>query len=530
MKKTILILFLLGLAACSPAAVTALPHPTYDPFVPVTKSTPGAASVPAEAPPTLPSSTPTELPFIVPTAVPLEQLLPLPRPPGAPIYTPTPDALRVLPTPRQSVDEYVVQPGDTLGSIAFSRGVSLEALMQANGLTDPNLLEVGQTLVIPAPEPIGVSASFKIIPDSELVYGPASAAFSVEAFLQSRGGFLANYNEEVNGELLSAAQIITRVAQNYSVNPRLLIALVEHQSGWVSNPAPFQIDYALNFPDAYYTGLYLQLTFAANELNRGYYLWRVNAVSSWVLADGFVVPAAPGVNAGTAGVQNFFARLDDLAAWQVDVGDAEGSFFYTYFFLFGYPFDFATEPLIPPGLTQPRLALPFERGVTWAFTGGPHGGWDSGSAWAALDFAPIGEVQGCFTSEDWVTAATDGLIVRTGDGQVIQDLDGDGYEQTGWVIFYMHVEERDRVAPGTYVKGGERIGHPSCEGGISNGTHVHIARKYNGEWIPADGDLPFDFDGWISSGNGIEYDGWLTRGEEVREAYDGLMEVNSISR
>jgi hypothetical protein len=35
------------------------------------------------------------------------------------------------------------------------------------------------------------------------------------------------------------------------------------------------------------------------------------------------------------------------------------------------------------------------------------------------------------------------------------------------------------------VKTGDRIGHPSCEGGAANATHVHIARRYNGEWIPA---------------------------------------------
>ena len=65
---------------------------------------------------------------------------------------------------------------------------------------------------------------------------------------------------------------------------------------------------------------------------------------------------------------------------------------------------------------------------------------------------------------------------------------------------------------------------------MSNGTHVHLARKYNGEWIPADGDLPFDLDGWISSGSGIEYDGFLTKGDQVVEAWDGRNELNQIQR
>jgi LysM repeat protein len=44
---------------------------------------------------------------------------------------------------------YEVKGGDTLGSIALQFDVSIEEIMQANGLTDPNALNVGQQLVIP---------------------------------------------------------------------------------------------------------------------------------------------------------------------------------------------------------------------------------------------------------------------------------------------------------------------------------------------------------------------------------------------
>jgi hypothetical protein len=350
----------------------------------------------------------------------------------------------------------------------------------------------------------------------------------VNACVQQEGGYLANYSENVSGETLSGAEIITRVAQNYSVNPRLLLAILEHQGGWVTKVSPSSLDYPVGLQDAYHQGLYLQLTWTADTLNRGYYLWRVNAISTWVLADGNVVPIAPTINAGTAGVQAFFAKLDDMFTWQGNT--TAFGLFQTYFFLFGNPFDFAVEPLVPANLKQPAMQLPFEPGKTWSFTGGPHGGWDNGSAWAALDFGPPGEVAGCVSSNEWVVAVADGWIVRTGDGAVMQDLDGDGVEQTGWDVFYMHIESRDRVQPQTYVYAGEHIGHPSCEGGFSNGTHVHLARKYNGEWIPADGSLPFQLEGWVSSGNGIEYDGFLTKGDQVVEAWDGRNDLNQIGR
>jgi murein DD-endopeptidase MepM/ murein hydrolase activator NlpD len=124
----------------------------------------------------------------------------------------------------------------------------------------------------------------------------------------------------------------------------------------------------------------------------------------------------------------------------------------------------------------------------------------------------------------------DGLIVRSDKGAIIQDLDGDGFEQTGWVVLYMHIDTIGRVSAGSYVKAGGRIGHPSCEGGVSNGTHVHLARRFNGEWISADGQVPFILDGWISSGTGIEYDGFLIKDGNSVEAFDGNNPINQIQR
>lgn len=47
---------------------------------------------------------------------------------------------------------YIVQPGDTLSSIAARFDVSLDDLMKANNISDPNRLSAGQELVIPGLE------------------------------------------------------------------------------------------------------------------------------------------------------------------------------------------------------------------------------------------------------------------------------------------------------------------------------------------------------------------------------------------
>jgi LasA protease len=475
------------------------------------------------------NSTPTSLgPTLINTAS--IQSRPTARPPGIPILTPTPDIPHVLPTLRSKVDQYSVQPGDTLGIIANRYRVSIEMLIQANNLTNPNLLNVGQALTIPAPSPSSPGPGFKIIPDSELVFGPASAMFNVEAFVKDKSGFLSTYKEEVGEQSLTGAQIVAQIARDFSVNPRLLLAILERQSGWLTNSSPKENSriFPIGLVDPQRKGLYLQLAWAANNLNRGYYLWRTRGASSWLLTDGSLVPISPTINGGTAAVQQLYAMLYDRANWQQAV--SEKGLFAAYYNLFGYPFDYAIEPLLPVILTQPVMQLPFESGNAWAFTSGPHSAWGDGSAWAALDFAPPGDALGCVPSDAWVTSVADGKVTRAENGVVILDLDGDGFEQTGWVVLYLHIEGRERVQAGTLVKAGDRIGHPSCEGGFSTGTHVHLARRYNGEWISADQDLPFVLDGWVSSGAGVEYDGFLQRGAQSIEADAERSKNNIIQR
>ncbi len=154
-------------------------------------------------------------------------------------------------------------------------------------------------------------------------------------------------------------------------------------------------------------------------------------------------------------------------------------------------------------------------GTLWAFTGGPHPAWEAESAWGALDFAPAAAVSGCAVSNAWAVAVAPGQIVRSESSYVVLDLDGDGFEQTGWVVIYQHIAAKDRIPAGTWVNAGARIGHPSCEGGEATGTNLHIARKYNGEWVAAGGPLPFDLSGWIAHEGNAPYQGTLTKGDQT---------------
>jgi LysM repeat protein len=445
--------------------------------------------------------------------------------------TPTPDPPHAAAAGSEAFTRHSVTSGETLGYIAQLYGSSIEELLAVNELSESDLLFVGQELLIPGQSQI-VGPSLKLIPDSELVYGPAAKGFDVNAFIAPFNGYLMTYGEEIEGQFLTGAAIVELVAHRYSVNPRLLLAVLEHRAGWVTKSAAtgatddgFPMGYVQPNAD----GLYQQLGWAANQLNWGYYGRSEGGAASFLVGGTTRVAFAPDINNGTAGVQNFLGAHNSATyeGWLQDV--ASSGFFATYNRLFGNPFAYTIDPLWPADLAQPPFQLPWPSGETWYFTGGPHGGWASGSAWAALDFVPAGDQLGCVLSDAWVTAMTDGLVSRSGFGAVVVDMDGDGFAGTGWAITYMHLESRDRIPAGTVVQTGDRLGHPSCEGGFSNGTHVHMARTYNGRWIAADGSIPFVMGGWVSQGLGREYDGLLVRGGVSKEACECREEVNAVT-
>lgn len=455
----------------------------------------------------------------VPIAISTPVSSPSPVYPGTYTGTPTPNPTPTGHMDGTGVESYTVQPGETLGWIALVFGCTVEEIVIANGLPDADSVVAGQTLIIPV-NATEIGPDLKLIPDSELVYGPAYIHFDLPAFVIAQGGYLASYTDEVEGLTFTGTKVVQLVSQRFSVGPRVLLALLELQSGWVTNPHPAAetLIYPLGHVQDYHEGLFQQLSWAALRLNQGYYGWKRGDHGTVRLLDGTRIAVAPGLNPGTAGVQNCLAGLSaTLDRWQTLV--SSNGFLATYERLFGNPFAYTVDPLLPLDLVQPELRLPWESGQTWYLTGGPHGGWGNDSGRAALDFVPRNELLGCAPSSEWATAAASGLVLRSENGEVVIDLDGDGFEQSGWTLLYLHIYAQDRVAAGTTIQRGQRIGHPSCEGGIAEATHLHFARRYNGEWIPAgSGPAHMVLSGWTTHEDEMPYDGTMTRGSEERIA------------
>lgn len=441
---------------------------------------------------------------------------PLPTPT---LPLPTPEATRPIYQPGELVD-YTAQTGDTLVALAARFNTSIEEIRLAN----PIIPDTATTMPPGMPMKIPIyyrplwGTPFQIIPDSLYVNGPAQIGFDPAAFVDSHPGWLKNYVTYANGKNLRGGEVVQYVATNYSVSPRMLLALAEYQTGALSDPQPpgENASYVLGRQDYRKVGFYRQLAAAADQLNKAYYDFRAGDLLEFELLDGRIERPDPWQNAATVALQYYFSRFMTGDAYHravSSVGIAK-----TYADLFGDPWQ-NEEPHIPGSLVQPYFQLPFRVGFSWAFTGGPHNAWgDEDATRAALDFAPPAVVGGCTPTDQWATAVADGVLARVDYAIAVLDLDGDGDERTGWVVFHLHLDPASIPPVGKKLKAGDPIGLPSCEGGRSTGTHVHIARKYNGEWIMASGTLAFNLEGWVARGGAVGYQGSLERNGRIVNA------------
>ncbi|MBI9048559.1 MAG: M23 family metallopeptidase [Anaerolineaceae bacterium] len=453
-------------------------------------------------------------------------------PQSTPTEEATPDP-QITPEEKQPI-MYLTQAGDTIDLLSLRFEVEPDEIIAPSEIRRDGMLMPDQLLIIPdVLNPDTTTSNLKIMPDTMVVYSPATMDFDIEDYITEAGGYLAEYNEWGKNGWRSGADVIEVLSSENSINPMLLLAILDSQSNWVtSNPSSFlTMDYPMGYPEFEDKGLYKQVNWAIKELSIGYYHWRSGDMTAIRFKDGSQIRLNPELNAGTVAVMYLYAQILPYDQWK-EVMYSDNGIIKIYERMFGNPFENSImfEPIFPSNLAQPPLELPFKVGPLWSFSGGPHSAWDEGGAKAALDFAPSAQESGCVDSPEWVTAVADGLIIESGNGIVKLDLDGDGHEQTGWVILYLHIGTQGRISNGMWVKQGDIIGHPSCEGGRSTGTHVHIARKYNGEWILADKQMPFVMSGWQAYSGNAPYEGTLIKGDTIVSANTNGSYPTRISR
>ena len=517
MKRFIIFLITLSLAGCSfyqrtpPIFIPPVGH-TPTPETPLPDQLPTEVGSPEGTPEVAEEFTPTPTIFIPPT----ETLVPTPNVQREPIV-------------------YHAQAGDSLSVVATHFGVSTDQIQSNVELPVTSFINPGTLLAIPQVL-VNTTSGVHLLPDSEFVFSRAVTdsdfPTDVVSFVNQAGGYLSQPREYDNTTLTHGGEIVQQIAQNNSINPYLLLALLEYQSHWVyGEPQNLaEMKYPLGYIDYDEAGLVHQLRWAVNQLSIGYYGWREGRLTEIYLrssqnpASEVTARVEPSLNAGTVALQYYFSQIFESDEW-IQALDDDTGFITTYEEMFGSPENRTQyEPLFSHDLTQPELILPFTPGTVWNYTGGPHGAWEREGSWSAIDFAPSGFKGQCSRSFSYVTASAPGLVVRAEDGIVTVNLNYNNNEHSGWVLLYLHIATEGRlVEAGDEVSVGDKLGHPSCEGGISTGTHVHMARKYNGEWMTADGPIPFILSGWRVHNGAAAYKGSLSKPGE------GLVIASSFS-
>ena len=452
-------------------------------------------------------------PEIIPTNTSVPTKTPEPTPTTAAVTDPVREK-RPKYMPGELVD-YTALDGDTLPALAARFNTTEKEIRAANPILPEHIttLPQGLPMQIPIYYRSSWGSSYKILADAQYVNGPSLKGFSARSYTDRQPGWFKYFNTWANNQNQRGGELIDYIGEYYSISPRLLLAILQYLTGALTESqfrSDFNTSSVLGFPGEKYKSLSGQLNQLAEFLNDTYYSYKAGKFTEYELRDGSLIRVDPWLNACSAALQAYFAKVLSPAEYYIAIGPK--GFVKTYKEMFGdFPAVEEYPAHLPGSLEQIELRLPFKDGEAWTYTGGPHTAWGSMHPYAAVDFAPPANEHGCFISYAEVIAPHSGTIVRTGTGMAMLDMDDDGDDRTGWVMLFLHLKTESIPPVGTHVETGDVMGHPSCDGGTSSGTHVHIARKYNGEWIEAGGVIPMNLDDWIAEDGPEKYEGVFRR-------------------
>ncbi|MEX1248303.1 MAG: LysM peptidoglycan-binding domain-containing M23 family metallopeptidase [Anaerolineales bacterium] len=149
---------------------------------------------------------------------------------------------------------YVVQPGDTLSSISLRFDVSVQDLIDANGIADPNSLNVGEVLVIPGIDWIEGTLVLEEMPLGESYLSLKRRYLLDDEDMQRLNRFTSTSPEQLyagfqvmlateRGELTGSARVVVapglsllELAAAYGDNPWRLAAVNQLPGTWAAVP------------------------------------------------------------------------------------------------------------------------------------------------------------------------------------------------------------------------------------------------------------------------------------------------------
>lgn len=354
-----------------------------------------------------------------------------------------------------------------------------------------------------------VPASF--FDDKRLLYQPNFYIPEIQAFLDQQPGSLKSMRFQVGGQRSSLAEIIVGQAVYYGVNPQVILALLESQSGLISDPAPSgdQLGWAIGFrgDNGNWRGVQGQIRWAIRQM----FYARRDYLTNVPLTYADDSTAAP--LAGWTLSEYTLARVLAATTTPGNVAGRMQRFRQAFTSLFGDP---RLAPNDWPTPSKPFLHWPISKFVPissffdhdapflsrdlqgsvvtyWgrtetnpAFAYDGHDGWDYAAA------AP-----------DKALAAAAGTVIFAGnadDGCATQAVILD--HRNGYRTLYWHLARVD-VESGQAVKTGDTLGVIG-ESGCSLGPHLHFGTQFLGRGIDPYGWCGKGTDPWQANPSGVQ--------------------------
>lgn len=312
--------------------------------------------------------------------------------------------------------------------------------------------------------------------------------FDIEGFLQAKAP-----------HLLPHAEVISHWAGYSSISPKVLLALMEQQSGALSKPQAL----AASRP---FADLSRETSFAGQVKDVAHQL------ATMLYAQSQASGAAEfGAKNNTSPLHSLFAARGN----QLSVANGVGDFAQTYARLFGKSFDVNALEKAPAlsdaqqaglarmaGPANGFLQFPFPVGSSW-HVGGAHTNTGSGNyPMSSLDMSQGGG-WGSNQSNVWVTSSAAGTFKRHSScfAEIVHS--------SGWSTTYYHLMNI-QYNTGASISKNVRFANPAntmgqalCNGGHSTGPHQHWSLKQNGAWYHLNGVY---LSGWQITATGSSYD------------------------
>jgi murein DD-endopeptidase MepM/ murein hydrolase activator NlpD len=338
-----------------------------------------------------------------------------------------------------------------------------------------------------APTPVPEPALANFFDDRRLTYEPGFYAIQIQAFLDGQPGPLKGIIVPVGDRRHTFAEALTGQAVYYSVNPKIILALIELQSGLISESQPTadQFAWAVGFrgDNGRRRGLQAQVRWAVKEMlyARRDYPQRV----ALTFAGGHMAPPSEGMTLA----EYVLARVLAPTTVPERLPVLMERFRATYTRLFDdpriSPADWSSPS--PPFLTRPiGKVVPttsfFDHGGPFLMRNSRDG---VTTYWGRVETDPIFAYNGhdgwdyAAAPPERALAAADGVVVFAGNADdgcatraVVIDHEND-YRTLYWHLHRVDVAIGERVARGQSIG---IIGNTGC----SSGPHLHFGVQYLG--------------------------------------------------